>query len=247
MEDEIRNLPPGWIRQYDAKSDHHFYVDTKAHPPRSIWHHPYDDDTYLKSLSAEERERIEELHRLPPSREDIINAESDTENPNSEFPQELPPRPNKNGPDANPHGLKKYGRKLKDKLTDTTHEQREAERRLHEQQEEEMYRRHQVVRQAMQAAWETGQPQLLGKDNEGRDVYIEPPRSSQFNQFNQSGYGVNPYAGGPYSQPNTRFIPYPEPQYPYTGRPYGYGYGYGMGLPLMGGLAGGALLGGLLF
>merc|ERR1711939_1090077 len=34
--------------------------------------------------------------------------------------------------------------------------------------------------------------------------------------------------------------------YPY-GRPYGGGYGGGFGLPLVGGLAGGALLGGLLF
>ncbi|KAG8995261.1 hypothetical protein FRB94_009311 [Tulasnella sp. JGI-2019a] len=43
MEDEHRPLPEGWIRQLDPSSAHHFYVDTTATPPRSIWVHPYDD------------------------------------------------------------------------------------------------------------------------------------------------------------------------------------------------------------
>lgn len=29
-------------REFDANSGHYFYVDTKAHPPRSIWSHPLD-------------------------------------------------------------------------------------------------------------------------------------------------------------------------------------------------------------
>jgi hypothetical protein len=52
MEDEGRPLPPGWIRQYDAKESHQFFVDTNTTPPRSIWHHPYDDDQYLSTLSS---------------------------------------------------------------------------------------------------------------------------------------------------------------------------------------------------
>ncbi|KAG9024150.1 hypothetical protein FRB95_012032 [Tulasnella sp. JGI-2019a] len=43
MEDEHRSLPEGWVRQLDPSSAHHFYVDTTATPPRSIWVHPYDD------------------------------------------------------------------------------------------------------------------------------------------------------------------------------------------------------------
>ena len=49
MEDESRPLPPGWVRLYDAKQSHQFFVDTNSEPPRSIWHHPYDDEKYRKS------------------------------------------------------------------------------------------------------------------------------------------------------------------------------------------------------
>lgn len=34
MEDENRELPPGWIRQYDPQEHHQFFVDTTANPPR---------------------------------------------------------------------------------------------------------------------------------------------------------------------------------------------------------------------
>lgn len=43
FEDERRPLPEGWIRQFDQASGHHFYVDTRATPPRSIWVHPDDE------------------------------------------------------------------------------------------------------------------------------------------------------------------------------------------------------------
>lgn len=245
MEDEARPLPEGWVRQYDHKSNHQYFVDTKASPLRSIWHHPYDDETYLKTLSSEERERIEEMARKPHSRDDIIAAESDPDDDHVQ-PQ-LPPRPSgKDSSDDKAEGSHKFGRKLKDKLTGTTHEQRVEERRIREEQEIEMYRRHMMLRNAMQQAFETGTPQLIGKDKTGRDVYIEPPRGGLFDQ--RSGvYGYNPYSQGPYQQNrNSRYIPYPTPTSAYN-RPYYGGYGYGMGLPLMGGLVGGALLGGLMF
>jgi hypothetical protein len=35
MDDERRDLPPGWVRCFDPKSEHHFYVDEKT--KRSIW------------------------------------------------------------------------------------------------------------------------------------------------------------------------------------------------------------------
>ena len=210
MEDEGRDLPHGWLRQYDHTADHHYYVDTTSDPPRSIWHHPYDDMTYLQTLPFEERERVQAIHRREPSRDDIVAAESDVDDPDSAFPNELPPRPGKsnhNNHEQGSTGIKKYGRKLKDKLTDTTHEEREAERRLREQEEEEMYRRHQQVRRAMQQAWETKQPQLLGKDKDGKDVYIEPPTGGPYQQAGPGAYGYNPSAQGPYQQPNARFVP----------------------------------------
>jgi hypothetical protein len=88
---------------------------------------------------------------------------------------------------------------------------------------------------------ETGQPQLLGKDRQGRDLYIEPPRGPY---APQGAYGYNPYGGrGMYQNPNVRIV---RPAGPY-GRPYGYGYGGGAGLPIAAGFLGGALLGGAMF
>ena len=34
MEDEHRSLPRGWVRQYDDRNHHQFFVDTNADPPR---------------------------------------------------------------------------------------------------------------------------------------------------------------------------------------------------------------------
>src|SRR5271155_803749 len=62
MEDESRPLPQGWIRLFDDKENHQFFVDTKTSPTRAIWHHPYDDEEYLQTLSSEERERLQEIH-----------------------------------------------------------------------------------------------------------------------------------------------------------------------------------------
>ena len=129
---------------------------------------------------------------------------------------------------------------MKDKLTGSTHEQRAAERRQREEEERRTYERHQQIRVAMMRAAETGQPQFIGKDRNGKEVYIEPPQGAQ---MPPGAYGYNPYTQGPYANPNATFI---RPQYEY-GRPYGYGYGGGYGLPLAGGLMGGMLLGGMMF
>lgn len=273
MEDESRPLPHGWVRQFDPKSEHQFFVDTNAKPPRSIWHHPYDDDTYLSGLPAEEREHIEDLKREP-SRADIISMSSV-----EDFPQDSKTSKGSKGPKigssgtnaaggavagasassastqapgANPaqaKGLRKFGRSLKDKLTGTTHEQRETERRERDIQEQREYEMHQRVRAAMARAMETGQPQLIGKDRNGKDVFIEPPTYGAglgygASGYPNNGYSYNPYQNGPYyHNPNAVYV---RPDYPYN-RPYGGGYGGGYGLPILGGLMGGALLGGLLF
>jgi hypothetical protein len=236
MEDESRNLPPGWVRQYDSKSHHQFFVDTRASPPRSIWHHPYDDELYLSTLSSSEREQIRNIHIVP--EDDLSSADEHEHEPQ----YRLPPREQKGEGSSGDT----FGRKIKDKLTHSTHEERVAQRRKREEEEARMYRQHQHIRRQMSIAAETGVPQLLGKDKDGKDVYIEPPRGPDaYGGYGPRSYGYNPYTQGPYSSPNAMFI---RPSQPY-GRPYpgyGYGYGGGLGLPLLG-LGGGMLLGGLLF
>jgi hypothetical protein len=171
--------------------------------------------------------------------EDLAAEDSDHE--------ELPPRPGKTSGTAagsssssQPTGLSKFSRKLKDKITGQTHEEREQHRVRRAEQERQAYLAHLRARQALIKAIQTGEPQFLCKDHQGRDVYIEPPRGA----FAPRGaYGYNPYAQGPFSNPNARIV---RPAGPYA-RPYGYGYGGGAGLPIAAGFLGGAMLGGALF
>ena len=268
MEDEARPLPQGWIRQFDPQSSHQFFVDTKADPPRSIWQHPYDDQQYLESLDPKERTRVKGLLRVPTDAD--IQAESSEDDTDGHHARKgaatLPPR---NSDQEQVGGVTKFGRRLKDKITHTTHEQREVERRKRAEEEQRAYARHQAIRQAMARAMETGEPQLVGKDKSGKDIYIEPPQGGSM--MPQGAYGYNPYSRGPFTQSSYgggyggmgggfggggygQQGPYQHtqgnrvyvrPSYPYS-RPYGGGYGGGLGLPILGGLAGGLLLGDVL-
>ncbi|TKA67622.1 hypothetical protein B0A49_05086 [Cryomyces minteri] len=244
MEDEHRPLPTGWVRQYDSKTHHQYFVDTTANPPRSIWQHPYDDKQFLDTLDPVEREHVTRLHRSV-SLKDIEAESSDDEAgghmrgaTKGQFSTQG--RPAMTTSDANPHGVEKFGRKIKDRLTHSTHQEREMQRRQRAEEEQKAYEAHLAFRRAMSEAMRTGQPQFIGRDRNGKDVYIESPNGPP---VPQGAYGYNPYAQGPYTNPNARFI---RPEQPYA-RPYGYGYGGGYGFPLMGGVLGGAMLGGLLF
>jgi len=251
MEDEQRSLPEGWVRQFDTQANHQFFVDTTKDPPRSIWHHPYDDETYLQSLSPEERDKVTRLHHSVSLKDIAAESSDDEDGPSSSK------KPHRGGAgsiagssstaagpsstsESQPTGLHKYGRKLKDRITNSTHEEREKDRDQRAQEEAQAYQAHLALRRAMSRAIETGQPQFVAKDRQGHDVYIEPPNGPA---IPRGARGYNPYANGVYTNPNARFI---RPDYPYR-RPYGYGYGGGYGFPLMGGLLGGAMLGGLLF
>ena len=221
MEDAARPLPEGWVRQWDPTSHHNFYVDTKANPPRSIWSHPFDDHIFNE-------QHPESSIRLPHPEE---QADETSEEDNGRDGHQAK---------SSSKGLKKLGRSVKDKLTNTTHEQRVAERQRRREQEQKAFERHQAVRASLIRAAQTGQPQLLGRDAQGRDVFAQPPPVN----YGQPSIGYTPYQTGnayPYG-PGT----YATPAGPYNRR-IGYGYGGGMGLPIAGGLAGGMLLGGLLF
>lgn len=258
MEDEHRPLPPGWVRQFDTIEQHQFFVDTRANPPRSIWVHPYDDPEFLETLPPSERKKHSRLHRSV-TLEDLAAEDTDDEthsaNPRSQ------PRTSGGGGASNsntrtstspePTGLHKFGRKMKDKLTSSTHTDRENARLQRAEQERRAYQAHLRARAAMLRALETGEPQFLCKDQRGRDVYVEPPpQRGPFGGYyggrgvSHGAYGYSPYGGsGPYGNPNVRYL---RPSMPY-GRPMGYGYGGGIGAPVAAGFLGGAVMGGLLF
>lgn len=244
MEDMLRPLPKGWIRQYDPSSHHNFFVDTLANPPRSIWVHPFDDEQFQREHPAEvrkERERIE--------RERMVHADTDEEDDSSRHHSSSSKHHHQTTAAAaagtgagssstEPKGFKKFGRNLKDKMTNTTHEEREAKRRAQREAEQRAIAQHNAIRQALMMATRTGQPQLVGKDKQGREIYAQPPPPGAYGYGATLGYGPYQTFDGPYGA----YGPYARPMGPYS-RPYGGG----MGFPILGGLAGGMLLGGLLF
>lgn len=240
MEDEGRPLPQGWIRQYDPDNHHQYFVDTTHEPPRSIWHHPYDDDGYMSSLGPKERQKIQGNLRVP-TRDDVAAESSDEDRDDHPQGHAAVANAPASSSQQQSSGGSKLARRLKDKLTNSTHEQREEQRRQRAIAEQEAYRRHRQLRQAMVDAMRSGQPQLVATDRNGHDIYIEPPPTAS---AGRGGFarGYDPYSQGVYGNPNARFI---RPAHPYQ-RPYGRGYGGGYGLPLAGGLMGGMMLGGML-
>lgn len=249
------------MRQYDPKTHHQFFVDTTATPPRSIWHHPNDDEQYLASLSDPERDRVRSLQRVH-SLADIEAESSDDDNAYNHGHGQFSGAAAGTQPgllDTGPEKLskpEKFGRKLKDKITSSTHQERAAKREERAEAERQAYYQHQHVRRQIARAVETGEPQLLGKDPEGKEVWIEPPQGAPGLRGRGNAYCVNPwnrggYFGGPPGMMAGPGNMYARPTGPYS-RPYGrggYGYGYGGGIgmsPLLG-LGVGLGVGGLLF
>jgi hypothetical protein len=259
MEDSARALPDGWVRQYDRETHHQFFVDTRANPPRSIWHHPHDDEQYLASLSEQEREQIKSQQRVH-SLADIEAESSDDETAHSLAHDAATQQQQQQPGLLDTEKLsksEKFGRKLKDKLTSSTHQERAAKRERRAEAERQAYYQHQHIRRQIARAVETGEPQLLGRRDDGTEVWVEPPQGAPGLHGRNDAYVVNPWSrGGFFGGPPGMMAAgpghmYARPVGPYS-RPYGrgnYGYGYGGGLgmaPLLG-LGVGLGVGGLLF
>ncbi|PWN40455.1 hypothetical protein IE81DRAFT_325566 [Ceraceosorus guamensis] len=259
MEDLGRPLPQGWVRQYDPRNRHHFYVDTTVNPPRSIWEHPLDDEQYKNAHRGKGSKEPEVLASKRLSGYHTVDETTDEEGSRAD-PNAGPSasasgtrqhetmgshsanQDAQSGSKPAATGVKKFGQTMKNKMTGTTHAERVEKRRKQREAEEEAYRQHQAIRAALHRAAQTGQPQLLGRDQRGRDIFAQPPPS--MDPYAAPSLGYTPYqteTAYPYG-PGTYAAPYG----PYRRRP-GYGYGGGMGLPIAGGLMGGLLLGGLLF
>jgi hypothetical protein len=274
MEDELRPLPHGWVREFDPETQHQFFVDTMSSPPRSIWHHPYDDDTYLASLPAAERDQILSTRsgtKRRPSCADIVAEDTDASDSES---SQISHKGHAKAAKAHEEGrVKHLGRKLKDHLTGTTHEQRAADRARRAEAEREFYRQHRLLRRAMHDAMTSGRPQLLGRDENRVHVFLEPPghtfpgvaevhrlspylsevvyNESDGRQHGPPGRYLRPGGDmygmgyGTYGCGKLAGGRWDRPGEEYR-RVEGRGFGGGLGLPLMMPLVGGMMLGGLM-
>ncbi|RPD64975.1 hypothetical protein L227DRAFT_571427 [Lentinus tigrinus ALCF2SS1-6] len=227
MSNDNLPLPEGWIRELDPSTQHPFWVDTKAKPPRSIWVHPYEDEQFLRE-HPDIRDRLarESPSDAPPPYSPRRHSYSGS---SSGSRLNVPERndamrtsisqPGTPGVSQQNRGL--FG-KLKDKAIGTK-EEREARRREDKRREEEYMRQ-------------------LAEQRRLRQQAIERQRMSS--PIGRYGSGYGPQYGAPYGQPM-----YAAP----TSSPFGMGgmrrtggFGGGIGMPLLAGAAGGLLLGDLL-
>ncbi|KAG2350220.1 hypothetical protein BDR05DRAFT_1054365 [Suillus weaverae] len=232
-------LPEGWIQEYDPQQKHPFWVDTKAKPPRAIWVHPYEDEQFI-SENPDIKARVEKLKGAPladpPPYEKRRHSFS-----GGEAAAPLHSDAKSSGSTVSPpidkhHEERKRGMfgKLKDKAIGTK-EEREAHKK---QKAEERAREEELLREARR------------RNLEERAAYMQqhggyPPYGGS------TSYGYPGYSGG--YGPSLYGPPAGDP-YAYNGGRYGRGglggrrggFGGGMALPLLGGLAGGLLLGDIL-
>lgn len=145
-----------------------------------------------------------------------------------------------------PTGLKKVSRSMKDKSSGTDHIERARHKAEREEATKIAHEERQAIAKAFNVAAQFGQPQFFGRDERaGVDYFAEPPAPGfppgLFASF-PPPYGFESRRDGP-----RVFIRPAAPSYGYRGGGYGPYGGGGMGMPLLGGMAGGLLLGGLLF
>ncbi|KAM5531872.1 hypothetical protein V8D89_014426 [Ganoderma adspersum] len=218
-------LPNGWVREVDPKTNHPFWVDTNAEPPRSIWVHPYEDARFLQE-HPDIRERLAGELRAsdqPPPytpRRHSFSGPPTTTGSAVPFPERENARRSSQSQPETPkpsQQRRSFFGKLKDKAIGTK-EEREARHR-----EEEQWQRHVAA---------------MRRQRQQEEMAALRDRS----RYPQ--YGSAPYGSGMYGQPV-----YAAP----AGNPYGMGGrrqggfgGGGIGLPLLAGAAGGLLLGDII-
>lgn len=261
-----RELPAGWVREFDPKTNRHFYVDTLAKPPKSVWVHPLgilaehvaqqhggdddsddDDDHRPEEPTAGRPATLSPKNRnsSTPSYPADVKRPLDEELRNVSAPSVVGPSSSSSPASASVvpvvlGGSQKRGLigRLRDGVFGSK-EERKARRALRKARHREEERLYIERRNALMAQ---RQRELEAE----REAYR---RSG--GRYQQSGY----YGGGQYGYCAPSPNAYGGPGY---NNQYGYGQSYdpyynrrgrggGLGLPLLGGLVGGLLLGDLLF
>ncbi|KAI0348506.1 hypothetical protein BDW22DRAFT_1350733 [Trametopsis cervina] len=255
-------LPTGWVREYDQQHNHPYWVDTKAKPPRAIWTHPYEDEQFLNehpSIRARlsngngagssanagpsdapppyepgEGPRRHSFHGKDKSSSDDIR------------PAQMPrPPPGPSRASSNAAHKRGFFGKIKDKAIGTKEEREEARRQealLMQRRAEERKREIEEYRRQREE-WLRQQQQAGPSRRYQQPTVYAAPYGSPYGSAGYGGYGGGGFGGG-YGYGGGF-----GPSYGYGGRS-GYGSrstGAGdLALPLLGGLAGGLLLGDLL-
>ncbi|WWC63520.1 uncharacterized protein I303_106123 [Kwoniella dejecticola CBS 10117] len=235
MDDEQRDLPEGWVRCFDPKQQHAFYVDERT--KRSTWLHPYDDPEFLNSLpkdhpahpdSKEGRAIRKQSEDEKILQEKYRNAK---DSKGGKTPSSATQGQNQGAKGVVGAEERNWFQKKKDKLIGTKEERAKAK--------EEKRKAREVMQRQMrerEAAYQKRRQELIQQR-------LNDPNIRRM-------YASDPYM---YAAPSTPFMRGGG----MYGSPYGYGYGggygrryggmggMGMGAPLlMGGGAG--LLGGML-
>lgn len=270
MEADQRELPKGWSRsaqparstgvdmvrtsanntfswfssrrEFDGASQHIFYVDTLANPPRAIWVHPYDDPEYISSLPKDHPLRAQEN-----SGHDAIEARERAQAQAQAGGESSSSRAHTGAfSSSGQHSQQKpeertFGRKLKDKLTGSTHDERVAQRKQQAEDEKKAYQQYIMRRKALIDAQRSGQYQQR---------YSAPSSAYSYGPTYGGRYGGGGLMGAPYGGDIYRTDPYGRRGYGGYGRGYGgngIGMGGGMGMGMGAGLLGGLLVGDMLF
>ncbi|KAG8888595.1 hypothetical protein FRB98_007359 [Tulasnella sp. 332] len=215
MEDEERPLPEGWCiifgswvyEMVDDRAWMHFQVDTRAHPPRSIWVHPFEDPQW------QQEHRAAANARPPPGPPPKPQSQSPT-SPDSKLRKDRPPEKDGGGQSSTSGSNEKRGffGKIKDDLVGTK-EERAAAKEKRAQQEREYQARMAQQQREQQARY-----------MERRRLMAEQAASQQARYPNSPLYSNYGFQGQPV---------YPTPQGPYGRRRTGFGGG-GVGVPLLG-------------
>jgi len=246
MSYDPNELPEGWAIEFDSIHDHPFWVDTKAKPPRSIWTHPYEDELFLREHPEIRKRLAKSSDHLSPNdapppyspRRHSFSGHS-AAGPSSPRPDSIRNSASQPGtparaPGADGQKSRGFFGKLKDKTIGTKEEREEARRleALQMQQIEEQRRKYYEEMRRQQRQQRQSMPTR---------------QSGYYQQQSQYGYGQPGYGQSMYAAP--------------YGSPFGGGYGGyggrqrngnsgfgggGVALPLIGGLAGGLLLGDVL-
>ncbi|KII93830.1 hypothetical protein PLICRDRAFT_49848 [Plicaturopsis crispa FD-325 SS-3] len=233
-------LPYGWVKEFDQTSNHPYWVDTKATPPRAIWVHPYEDELFLKE-HPDIREKVAQYdHAHGASTLDVpkdeaprrhsFSGESSAQGGRSRV------HSNPATPDTSAPGDKKRGffGKMKDKAIGTKEEREAYNRQVAAAEQRQQQRRVEQYRQLQQMQAQNPRRSGLGGLGGGG-------LGGGYSSYS-GGYGGG-YGGG-FGSP--RYGPpagYPQQRSRFGGGGFGGG---GMAMPLLGGMAGGLLLGDMM-